>query len=138
MPLLHFHLFGALPLELRCEIWTLSLPSPRSILPFRDDEFTQYERHPVIENPIALRVCQESRVVAIRYYRTWTNAEALGYQYVDFTNDSIIFESEAFDLPGLEMRHMNRISMSTLLLPKIDRERIEKVELRVFGPDAHQ
>ncbi|KAH8665043.1 hypothetical protein BGZ60DRAFT_529388 [Tricladium varicosporioides] len=138
LSLTHFSLFRTLPFELRCEIWILSLPGPRSILPFRQDQSRiRCEDISAVRNPTALRVCQESRSVAQRYYQTWSNAKEMGYQYIDFKNDSIISKSDWFSLPGLTTRHVTFNSLSSQLLPKVDRKRIEKVELRMFGPDAY-
>ncbi|KAF4625349.1 hypothetical protein G7Y89_g12818 [Cudoniella acicularis] len=132
-PLSAFHLFSELHTELRCIIWALTLPGPRFITPFRNDYFTGDKPNTKVKNPIALQVCQESRALALRHYQTWTNAKSMGYQYVDFVNDAISFNADSFALPNSERAHIRRGNMSTLLLPKVDRHRIQRIELRFSG-----
>jgi 2EXR family len=98
-----FHLFSNLPLELRRLIWTFSLPGPRRIIPFTTYntselslEGTFTRNHTTYRDLIALQINRESRSLALRHYTNWHHAASFGYQYVDFSIDSIYFEEDAF------------------------------------------
>jgi hypothetical protein len=98
-----FHLFPNLPLELRRLIWTFSLPGPRRIIPFTtyntselSPEGTFSRNHTTYRDLIALQINRESRSLALRHYTNWHHAASFGYQYVDFSIDSIYFEENAF------------------------------------------
>lgn len=84
--------FATLPKELREEIWKFSLPRQRHIRFYR----TYGER-----DPIQLRICYESRQVALRYYK---KIEAFRHgdrsPYVDLEVDTI-------NWPDLAQLHKN-------------------------------
>jgi hypothetical protein len=98
-----FHLFPNLPLELRRLIWKFSFPGPRRIIPFTTyntlelgPEGTFSRNHTTYRDLIALQINRESRSLALRHYSNWHHAASFGYQYVDFSIDSIYFEEDAF------------------------------------------
>ncbi|KAG4415972.1 hypothetical protein IFR04_010922 [Cadophora malorum] len=75
-----FHLFPNLPLELRNQIWTLSLPPPR-LIPLQTEKGTIHisGRHPNIPFlhvwcttrrpvPSLLHTCRESRIIGLKHY----------------------------------------------------------------------
>jgi hypothetical protein len=92
-----FHLFQALPSELRLRIWGIALSIPRSInitcdtgtfqrgIPRSPKSFRSSDRPPAL-----LHVCRESRLEALRVYKPFFQTESSPkYIYVAFSQDTI-------------------------------------------------
>src|SRR5277367_1421779 len=95
-----FHLFPKLPIELRRMIWAFALPGPRQIKLFTKPDACLVRRKSTKGlAPIILSANREAREVALRHYETWHNADAFGYQYIDFAIDGIYFEAVDFEMP---------------------------------------
>jgi len=132
-----FHLFPNLPLELRRLIWTFSLPGPRRIIPFTTYntselslEGTFTRNHTTYRDLIALQVNRESRSLALRHYANWHHAASFGYQYVDFSIDSIYFEEDAFvpkESPHITMNSNPIVGTPTTLL-KLSRADLSRIK----------
>ena len=120
-----FHLFPYLPIELRNLIWTFSLPGPRRIVPlttYRTLEDIPPKKTSISKKDlVALRVNRESRSIALRHYSNWHHAASFGYQYVDFSIDTIYFEAASFNLATP--------SITLLKLTKADFGRITTLDL---------
>lgn len=68
---MHFKQFACLPIEIRLQIWTATLPGPRYIGPVKAEPRQGFrkKRLPGLEDPIALKINHESREVAMSRYR---------------------------------------------------------------------
>ncbi|KAF4613424.1 hypothetical protein G7Y89_g15463 [Cudoniella acicularis] len=93
-----FPKFSQLPLELRLQIWLMTLPGPRRIGPrHRTHIDTQIEiKDFQTPDPIALQINRESRELALKYYTprnpthlaSWSKKDNCSYNtHIDFTND---------------------------------------------------
>lgn len=102
-----FHLFPRLPIELRIEIWTLSLPGPQIYSP--KNNFYDFElKVSQSKNPGALQASQESREIGLRRYTPREHSylafarkrDKINYaSYIDFARDRVVFPSiESFSL----------------------------------------
>jgi hypothetical protein len=87
-----FKLFTSLPSELRINIWKQALPAPR-IVPVRYSRaFRQYTSGSA--PPSLLHVCQESREVFLKSYEKLLLSKKYESSiYIDFTHDTIFFDS---------------------------------------------
>jgi len=131
-----FHLFPNLPLELRRLIWTFSLPGPRRIIPFTtyntlelSPEGTFSRNHTTYRDLIALQINRESRSLALRHYTNWHHAASFGYQYVDFSIDSIYFEEDTFvpqEIPHVTANSNPVVGIPTTLL-KLSRADLSRI-----------
>jgi hypothetical protein len=92
-----FHLFNALPFELRVKIWSIALDEPRALHVTCDaGQFqrgiTRKAKSYQAENPIPalLHVCGESRFEALRVYKPHFQTElSPRYIYVSWEQDTI-------------------------------------------------
>jgi hypothetical protein len=136
-----FHLFPHLPLELRHLIWTFSLPSPRRIIPFTTYNTLELSPEGIFSRNlttyhdlIALQINRESRSLALRHYTNWHHAASFGYQYVDFSIDSIYFEEDAFvpkESPTVTVNSNPAFGTPTTLLKlsRADLSRIKNLDI---------
>jgi hypothetical protein len=97
MALDSFHQFPKIPIEIRLQIWTLSLPGPQKHGPLLNSSIAAKQFQP--EDPVALKVNRESRQVALRYYskrdprnlERWRERDRFPYSsYIDFAIDKVI------------------------------------------------
>lgn len=124
-----FHLFPALPIELRLVIWSFSRSS-RVISLIRDIEFE--EEHPGRHRckaraswpcPAILLACHESRSLALQFYRPTFHLQLPQPIYFDYTLDSLymldLYTPESFFKATLELYRLRKQSDSnTVQLPE--------------------
>lgn len=106
-----FHLFPDLPPEIRLQIWEATLPRPRHVGPLIPEPrlSMRKRRAPYQSDPIALKICRESREIALLHYtrrdashlKFWEIRDDVKYcSYVDFKIDiAYFYEMELWELP---------------------------------------
>lgn len=95
--LTEFRPFSKLPIEMRSIIWKHSLPTSRTVLirlkkeAKKDNEHAEsFELASPCTLPIALRVCKESRLEALRHYHlAFSNPYHEARIYIDFSCDIV-------------------------------------------------
>ncbi|KAG4443768.1 hypothetical protein IFR05_000759 [Cadophora sp. M221] len=115
--------FAKLPPEIRQHIWLLSLPGPRVLTMYsRADEDRLYFQESVRPpNPVTLRVCRESREVALRRYKLCFGTPNV---YADFPGGDIIY-FDSYMIPWkwtLSNSRSRRRSVPQTLSPEIRAE----------------
>jgi hypothetical protein len=99
--------FSSLPPELRFQIWEETFPEPRWL-----------HRLPLPPPPIALSICQESRLVALEKFATLSNKP---YSYIKWSTDTI----DADFLAGVEFS-----------FSESDINKIKNIAIRRFDPES--
>jgi hypothetical protein len=131
-----FTFFPALPSELRQQIWLFTLPGPRKIVPFTaytTGLFHEHNKGPKDHLPLTLHINRESRAIALKHYKNWHNAAALGYQYVDFNVDTVCFLNPDFYDRSHMPRYSPGIQAALLKLSKADLWKIRRLEITFSG-----
>src|SRR5215469_2825008 len=115
-----FHLFQALPSELRLRIWHFALSIPRNInvtcdtgifqprVPRSAKSFTSSDGPPAL-----LHVCRESRLEALRIYKPLFQTESSSkYIYVAFSQDTIKVSDNVLGfLRGVELQGIQKMAI---------------------------
>jgi hypothetical protein len=134
-----FTLFASLPNELRQLVWRFSLPGAQTLVPFEpynDGVFHTPNKAPKDHFPTALRITRESRAVALLHYSNWLNAAAFGWQYIDFSIDTICFAASDFVEKVVNRLYSPGVNTTLLRLKKADLWRITRVQI-MFAESEH-
>jgi hypothetical protein len=89
-----FTKFPDLPPEIQREIWTYLLPGPRVIHIMGSPRAEGQCFVDMIENPLLLRICQESRALACKWYRLSFEPHLRRPIYFNFSSDILLMQNE--------------------------------------------